>query len=324
MHHHDTKPTYIHRTVQVQSQLFDSSTKSHTEPMITPALQSKIDKSIQLIRKAEPTALRYRAEGFYLAFSGGKDSQVLLRLTQMAGVAFTPQYNLTTLDAPENVRFIKEHYPMVEIVHPERTFLQICRHHKMLPTQWTRFCCKELKESTNEHAVTLTGVRKSESARRSKRKEVFLQTRRRHPEFVEGTFDQFTRYQETTVECLKGKDKLTVNPILEWSESEVWQFIHQENLPVNPLYTKGYKRVGCLFCPMSNIKNIRREAHDYPKYYQAILRLIHRIRAEKFNDENTDDWGTFTDEEVFWFWAQKQGPKNAAASKLQTSIEFPL
>ena len=144
-------------------------------------LTHKIEHSIQLIRKAEPTALRYRAEGFYLAFSGGKDSQVLLRLTQMAGVAFTPQYNLTTLDAPENVRFIKEHYPMVEIVRPQRTFLQICRHHKML-----------------------------------------------------------------------------------------------------------------------------------------------RIRAEKFNDENPDVWGTFTDEEVFWFWAQKQGPKNAAASKLQTSIEFPL
>lgn len=112
-------------------------------------LTHKIEHSIQLIRKAEPTALRYRAEGFYLAFSGGKDSQVLLRLTQLAGVAFTPQYNLTTLDAPENVRFIKEHYPMVEIVRPQRTFLQICRHHKMLPTQWTRFCCKELKESTN-------------------------------------------------------------------------------------------------------------------------------------------------------------------------------
>ena len=75
---------------------------------------------------------------------------------------------------------------------------------------------------------------------------------------------------------------------------------------------------------MSNIKNIQREAHDYPKYYQAIIRLIHRIRAEKFNDENPDVWGNFSDEEVFWFWAQKQGPKNAAASKLQTLIEFPL
>lgn len=289
---------------------------------MTPQLQKKIEYSIQLMQKAEPTALRYREDGFFLAFSGGKDSQVLLELAKMADVRFTPQYNLTTLDAPENVRFIREHYPDVEIVRPQQTFLQICRHHKMLPTQWTRFCCKELKESSNEHAVTLTGIRKSESARRSKRQEVFLQTRRRHPEFTEGTLDQFSRYQESTVECLRGKDKLTVNPILDWTAQDVWQFIEERQLPVNPLYTKGYSRVGCLFCPMSNIKSIRREVADYPKYYNAMIRLIGRIRREKFSAENPDVWGDFSDEEVFWFWANKQGPNNAAATRLQTSIAF--
>lgn len=289
---------------------------------MTPQLQSRIEYSIRLMQKAEPTALRYREDGFFLAFSGGKDSQVLLELAKMAGVRFTPQYNLTTLDAPENVRFIREQYPDVEIVRPQQTFLQICRHHKMLPTQWTRFCCKELKESSNEHAVTLTGIRKSESARRSKRQEVFLQTRRRHPEFTEGTLDQFSRYQESTVECLRGKDKLTVNPILDWTEQDVWQFIEERSLPVNPLYTKGYSRVGCLFCPMSNIKSIRREVADYPKYYDAMIRLIGRIRREKFSAENPDVWGDFSDEEVFWFWANKQGPNNAAATRLQTSIAF--
>ena len=290
--------------------------------MISTALQSKINYSIQLIKKAEPTALRYRPEGFFVAFSGGKDSQVLLELTKMANVKYRAQYNLTTLDPPENVQFIKQSYPNVEIVRPERTFLQICEHHKMLPTQWTRFCCKELKESSNEHAVTLTGVRRAESARRSKRQEVFLQTRRRHPEFTQGSFDQFSRYQESTVECLRGKDKLTVNPILDWTAQDVWDFIKERNLPVNPLYSKGYSRVGCLFCPMSNIKSIRREADDYPRYYQAILRLIHRIRAAKFNDSNPDVWGDFTDEEIFWFWANKTGPNNAKASRLQTSIAF--
>ena len=285
-------------------------------------LQTKIDYSIQLIRRAEPTALRYRPDGFFVAFSGGKDSQVLLRLTELSGVRFTAQYNLTTLDPPENVHFIKDNYPSVEIVKPERSFLRLCEHHKMLPTQWTRFCCHELKETTNEHSVTLTGVRRSESARRSKREEVYLLTRRRHPDFVTGTFDQFSRHQETTVECLRGKDKLTVNPILDWTESDVWQFIEREHLPINPLYKRGYSRVGCLFCPMSNIKSIKREVEDYPKYYQAMLRLIHRIRSSKFNESNPDVWGNCTDEEVFWFWANKTGPRNACAIKQQLSIEF--
>lgn len=290
--------------------------------MITQALQTKIDHSISLIRKAEKTALRYRTEGFYVAFSGGKDSQVLLKLTQLAGVKYTAEYRLTTIDPPENVRFIKKHYPEVTIIRPAQTFYRLCLHYGTMPTQWMRFCCRELKEATNEHAVTLTGVRRAESARRSHRQEVYLQTRRRHPEFIEGTLDQFSRYQETTVECLQGKDKLTVNPILEWSEQDVWDLIHAYELPVNPLYIKGYSRVGCLFCPMSNIKSIRLDVGNYPKYYQAFLRLIHRIRAKNIQEHGYDYYEDLTDEEAFWVWASKQGVQKAKADKLWSSIDL--
>ena len=290
--------------------------------MIDKQLQAKIDYSINLIRRAEPTALRYRAEGFFVAFSGGKDSQALLKLTELAGVKFTAEYRLTTIDPPENVRFIKEHYPSVVIVRPVESFYRICLHHKTLPTQWMRFCCRELKESANEHAVTLTGVRKSESAKRSHRQEVYLQTRRRHPEFTQGTLDQFSRHQESTVECLRGKDRLTVNPILEWTESDVWQFIHAYELPINPLYESGYTRVGCLFCPMSNIKNIKRDTERYPKYYQAMLRLIHRIRQATLEERGNDYWSELTDEEVFWTWANKRGINYTRQAKLEPTLPF--
>ena len=290
--------------------------------MIRQALQAKIDNSISLIRKAEKTALRYRKEGFYVAFSGGKDSQVLMKLTQLAGVSYTAEYRLTTIDPPENVRFIRKHYPEVAIIRPAQTIYRLCLHNGTVPTQWMRFCCRELKEAANEHAVTLTGVRREESARRSHRQEVYLHTRRRHPEFVEGTLDQFSRYQETTVECLQGKDKLTVNPILEWSEQDIWDFIHAYELPENPLYIKGYSRVGCLFCPMSNIKSIRRDAANYPKYYQAFLRLFHRIRAKNLKERGYDYYEDLTDEEAFWVWASKQGVQKAKAAKRQTSIDF--
>lgn len=288
--------------------------------MLNKQLQDKIDYSINLIKRAEKTALRYRPEGFFVAFSGGKDSQVLLKLTELAGVKFTAEYRLTTIDPPENVRFIKEYYPSVVIVRPDTTFYRLCLHYKTLPTQWMRFCCRELKEAANEHAVTLTGVRKSESARRSHRQEVYLMTRRRHPEFTQGTLDQFTRHQESTVECLRGKDKLTVNPILEWTEDDVWQFIHAYNLPINPLYQSGYKRVGCLFCPMSNIKNIRIDVERYPKYYQAMLRLIHRIRQACLDERGSDYWAELTDEEVFWTWASKHGINYTRQRKLEPTL----
>lgn len=290
--------------------------------MITQQLQQKIHNSILLIRKGEATALRYRSEGYFVAFSGGKDSQVLLKLTQLAGVRYTAEYRLTTIDPPENVRFIRERYPEVHIIRPQQSFYRLCLHHGTMPTQWMRFCCRELKEAANEHAVTLTGVRRAESAKRSHRQEVYLATRRRHPEFVQGTFDQFSRHQETTVECLRGKDKLTINPILEWSEQDVWDFIHAYELPMNPLYTMGYRRVGCLFCPMSNIKSIRRDAEQYPKYYQAFLRLIHRIREKAKQERNFDYYEGFTDEQAFWIWASKQGVEKAKAEQLQLSIEL--
>ena len=76
--------------------------------------QSKIDKAIQLIKKAEKLALKYnQKEGFYLGFSGGKDSQCIYHLAKMAGVKFKAHYAVTTIDPPELMRFIKTNYPDV-------------------------------------------------------------------------------------------------------------------------------------------------------------------------------------------------------------------
>lgn len=285
--------------------------------MINQQLQSKIDYSIQLIRKAEKTALRYRPEGFFVAFSGGKDSQVLLKLTQLAGVHYTAEHRLTTIDPPENVHFIKQHYPSVQIVRPKLSFWRLCLKYRMLPNRRMTFCCHDQKELVNEHSVTLTGVRRAESARRSNRPEVYLQTRRRHPEFTQGTLDEFTKYQEIVVDCLRGKDKLTINPILYWSDEDVWDFIHHYDLPINPLYTKGYARVGCLFCCLANYKHIKREAEQYPLYYQAFLRLIARIRKANIEAKGIDYWADLTDEEYFWTWAQKKSIDKARSEIAQ-------
>ena len=61
---------------------------------------SRLQHSIDLLRKSEELAFRYSAEGFYLAFSGGKDSQALYHVAKLAGVRFEAHYALTTLDPP--------------------------------------------------------------------------------------------------------------------------------------------------------------------------------------------------------------------------------
>lgn len=72
---------------------------------------NKTNKAIELIQRAESLALKYQDYGFHLAFSGGKDSQVIYELCKMAGVKFRPVMQVTTLDPPELMRFVRVDTP---------------------------------------------------------------------------------------------------------------------------------------------------------------------------------------------------------------------
>ena len=69
----------------------------------------KVQKSIERLKAFEPP------EGYFLAFSGGKDSQCIYHLAKMAGVKFDAHYSVTTVDPKELVRFIKKEYPDVKL-----------------------------------------------------------------------------------------------------------------------------------------------------------------------------------------------------------------
>lgn len=285
-------------------------------------LRDKINRSILIIKKMEPIALRYREYGFIGAFSGGKDSQVIRQLLNMAEVKHVMKYQWTTIDPPEVIHFIREQYPDVIIERPDETFWQLCYRHGILPTQYKRFCCRELKESKDSHCVTITGVRAAESPKRKIRQEVEIQTRRRHPDYIRGTLDQFNMYRETHVDCIMGKDKLIVNPIIDWTEQDVWEFLHYMDLPSCELYDRGYNRVGCLFCPMASRRSLHMMEKDYPKYRKAFIRLIHRIREKRLQNGGYDIYQTLTDEEVFSAWLNKRSTKKVLAEKGQMVIEF--
>lgn len=88
-------------------------------------LSKKISDSIGLIQKMESIALRYSEEGFHVAFSGGKDSQVLLRLVQLAGVKYKAHMQVTTLDPPKLMKFVRRVYPDVELHYPAINFFDL-------------------------------------------------------------------------------------------------------------------------------------------------------------------------------------------------------
>lgn len=76
-------------------------------------LMSKIEHSIDVLRKGEEFALRFYDKGYYLAFSGGKDSQALYHVAKLAGVKFEAHMNMTTVDPANIVSFVKKNYPDV-------------------------------------------------------------------------------------------------------------------------------------------------------------------------------------------------------------------
>jgi len=136
---------------------------------LTPSHRPLIEKikiSIERIKEFEPP------EGYYLAFSGGKDSQVIYELAKMANVKFDAHFNFTTVDPPELLRFIRTNYPDVKWNRPEKTMWQLIQQKMYPPTRIVRYCCESLKERGGKGRFLLTGIRKQESNKRRKRRMV--------------------------------------------------------------------------------------------------------------------------------------------------------
>lgn len=235
----------------------------------------KIDKAINTLIKAEGLALKYQDYGFHLAFSGGKDSQVIYELCKMAGVKFRPVMQVTTLDPPELMRFVRKNYPDVILERPEINFYKLIIKQQSLPTAFIRFCCKYLKEQSGAGTVTVLGIRKEESSKRAKRNELEISNHK-----YSNTLDQFNIDQKEVTTCIKGKDKIMLNPILEWTTSDVWNFIRERNMEYCKLYDKGYHRIGCMFCPMSSVRIKNLDRKNYPGVEREIKKSI-KILADR-------------------------------------------
>lgn len=279
-------------------------------------MQEKIEYSIALIRKAEKLAIAMNQEGFWVGFSGGKDSQALLQLVKMAGVRYKAYYSVTTNDPPPNVYFIRQHYPDVVFLHPKQNFFKLVEKNG-LPRMIYRFCCAILKEGAGAGYAVLTGVRAEESRKRAKYDEVKIYSNRKeHKEHTNTrTIEEI---EENEHRCIRGKDKLMIYPLLRWTESDVWQFLHEQGLPTNPCY-KQTGRVGCMFCPFSSKKQIEYYEQQFPLFKRNLLKSL-----EIFLKNNTSSLikEFSTPEEYFEWWKTKQKIKNYKAKKQQLEMEF--
>lgn len=275
-------------------------------------LQEKIGRSVALIRKAERLALAMQPEvGFHVGFSGGKDSQAVLELVKMAGVKYRAVHNVTTNDMADNVRFIKQQYPDVELSVPEKSYLQLIAQ-KGVPTVFNRWCCSLFKEAFGVGYVVLTGVRREESRKRAAYEEI---SKWSSTKGNRGSVS-LDKMEANEFRCIGGKDKFMVYPILEWTEKDVWEFIYLRGLPVNPCYEK-HKRVGCVFCPFARKNEIKAYCETHPRLRSAFIHAI-----ERFLERGGGCQKLTSAEEYFDWWLSKKSLAEYCARKKQLSLEL--
>ena len=283
---------------------------------VRPSLRTKILYSIDLIRKSEKMALRLDpVDGFYNTFSGGKDSQCLYHLVKLAGVKAKTHMNLTSVDPPEVIRFVKRHYPDVELIKPRISIYEMAKKKHLLPTMRFRWCCAEYKEMSGAGKVTLIGVRKQESARRAKRGEISTNIKGKR---AEETFDQWSEHEEQMVACVGGKDKILVSPIIYWTERDVWEFLNMNDIPHCELYDQGNTRIGFICCPMSQPRQKAKEMKRWPHVKRNWLKTIQWLKDNGYSNHVEESAET----NFRWWISGKSFDKFYADEVLQQKINF--
>lgn len=254
--------------------------------------QTLLEVTIDRIKAFEPE------DGYYLAFSGGKDSVVIKALADMAGVKYDAHYHNTGIDPPELVRFIKDKYPDVIFDTPRDrdgkrvTMWSLIPQKKIPPTRKMRYCCSQLKESNGQGRLVMTGVRKAESARRKHQAHLYRETTASGKEkFTTDNVED----AEIIYTCQQNRKKV-LNPILDWTDDEVWEFIKEYQIPYCELYDQGFKRLGCIGCPL-NPKTQRELLERYPKYKALYLKAFDEM-LKQYTEPTA--WQTADDVMTWW------------------------
>lgn len=284
--------------------------------------KEKVARSIEQMKLAAALSQRYYGKPPLVCYSGGKDSDVIVELARMSGVEFEVQHSRTTADAPETMRHVREVFNSLKAEGIECSYVNptykgehvnmwtLIPPKLMPPTRLVRYCCRTLKETGGKGRAIVTGVRRAESTARASRKFAnnFSKARPAALDFEDAASlfedaDSAIEHDDNFLRSCRINGKTSFQPILEWEDDDVWQFIDERGVAVNPLYAEGFKRVGCIGCPFAGRKEREREFRRWPSYETAYKRAFARMLDARRERGLPTEWQT--PEEVWEWWMSR-------------------
>ncbi len=233
--------------------------KKHYEEVVKDKVEEGINNTIEHLKTN-------KYDEAYVFVSGGKDSTVVEHM--LKGVLpYDIMFNNTSNETHHTYQYIKREYPYVKIISPKVGFYKWCKDNIYIPSRTSRGCCSIYKEGQiSEYLkdtlriLQITGLRRDES-----------NTRKNYTFNIKN--DKWNKVQY--------KNWDIINPILEFSNIDVWSYIFQHSLNFNTLYKFGYNRVGCANCPFRSSYELELNRHflpTYNKHWEAVLEYVFKKR----------------------------------------------
>jgi phosphoadenosine phosphosulfate reductase len=212
------------------------------------------DFKVEQAKEITRSAIRIFSENLPVAFSGGKDSLVVLHIALEANPKIPIIYNNTTVEFPESLEYVRqlqEKWSLnLHITHCQKPFFRAVKDGGWA-THENRWCCRPYKDqpaslflNSRGFEAEITGLTRTESIFR--RSLSPFKTPKKEPKIIR------------------------VNPIYDWNEWEVWRYIRENDLPYNPLYDMGYRRIGCWCCPLNGPTHYKRLKKTHPKLFSFL------------------------------------------------------
>ncbi|MDD6716401.1 MAG: phosphoadenosine phosphosulfate reductase family protein [Firmicutes bacterium] len=290
--------------------------------------EEKVKKSKQALKLAARMSKQYYGKPLIISYSGGKDSSVMLDLAErfLQPEDYEVMYNHTSADAPQTVQFIRAKFSQLSVKGvnctdyipkykdgTQITMWNLIPKKRMPPTRIVRYCCQKLKEASTPNRMCAVGVRKSESTGRMGRDIFSIIGKTKNLgqhyslEHAKEVYQESNEIDDPNWDCnliknMKQNKNIVVNPIYEWSDRDIWEYITKYGLKINPLYYPpyNYKRVGCIGCPMATLEVVKKEFSDFPQYKQAYIKAFDRMIEERKKAGLITKWNNGY--EVYHWW----------------------